>query len=390
MAAPHPIIENQVNTVVDVLKSCLETGTIDPFFTALRRSDLLHIPLTCRDLCTAHRLCADVLRDIGRHCVGAAYALENHYFVLGAAVTYQSLCPNDDLQRFLNRVLESRLLVANTRTAVHTDITFSEGARATADGDSYAISGRAAFVSIATFADVLWLQVELDARPAVFIASLGDQESISVGELSFPNVMLESDTHSLQFNATKLRAEQRISVPYEDLWPQGKLATALEVWHDSLIAAQFLGAAAGALEEVTAFTQQMKTWGGKPFAQLDNVLSELGRLGMSYAAAAAMIDRVSASLDAQPQPLDDGEWLTRAIYAAKAANWFVTTAAEDIVTRCRRIVGTRAFRGPDRLERLSTEAMIGPLVPRGNPVLEVEYGRHVLERLRVQRPVTAL
>jgi hypothetical protein len=78
-----------------------------------------------------------------------------------------------------------------------------------------------------------------------------------------------------------------------------------------------------------------------------------------------------------------GEWLNRSLFTAKAANWHVTNAAEKIVSGCRRLVGTRVFGGGNRLERLSTEVMIGPLVPRGNAVLEIEYGRYLLERFGV-------
>ena len=197
--------------------------------------------------------------------VGAAYALEHHYFVLGGARMYLELHPAADLERLLDRARESRFLVANTRAAVHTKVAFSEGARATRDGDGYRVNGQASFVSLAAFADLLWLQIEFRAGNAVFLIGLRDRDSIQFGDLSFAKMLVESETRSLSFHETRIEANERLQVPEDDLGPQGKLAATLELWHDSLIAAQFLGAAAGALEELVAFATEMKSWSGKPF-----------------------------------------------------------------------------------------------------------------------------
>ena len=51
---------------------------------SLRASHLPFVPILFRhDLETAHRLCSNVLRAIGKANMGIAYALENHLYVLG-------------------------------------------------------------------------------------------------------------------------------------------------------------------------------------------------------------------------------------------------------------------------------------------------------------------
>lgn len=367
----------QVSTVVEILQNCLKTGNIAPYYAALRASNLLQLPLThSNNLPLAHRLCADVLRVLGSHSVGAAYGLENHFFVLGGVATYQALNPTKDVQNFLARIQEERLLLANTQAAVHSDRAFSGGATVTPEAGGYQINGAGTFVSLATYADLLWLQIDLEADPAVFVIDLRQNPSVVFGDFTLPQLMLESETHTVSFQNTRLGAEARLRIPTEDLQPGGRMVSCHSIWHWSLIAAQFLGAASGALEELRTFARTMKGMGGRPLTTLDNVRAAVGRLGMHYAAAAALVRRVSTLLQT---PTDAADWLTRVLYEAKAANWFGTAAAEDIVTQCRRLIGTRIFRGGHRLERLSLETMVGPLVPRGHPIQELEYGRYMLD-----------
>lgn len=327
-----------------------------------------------------------MLRDAARNRLvspGAAYALENHLYWLGTFATYLvtdgSSTAAPALTRLLDEVAGSKLLVANTATFVHGDKAFSKGARLSRDPDgTFVVEGKGGFVSLASFADRLIVQAGPETGQQLFVLPL-PSPTIRFGPLSFPEMMIESDTHGILFERTRLTAQTRLEISSEHFLPTGRLTLFTDIWHFTLTAAQFLGAAIGALDEACRFAKSFKGWDGRELSRLDGVIAGLGQLGIRLDAAIGYLRDASREFGELGASPSDAQ-LQRLAARARAVNWSSTHCAEEIVSSARQLLGTRIYSGNHRLERLSREVAIGPLVPRSNGLLEREVGRHVLER----------
>ena len=242
----------------------------------------------------------------GSVSIAAAYALENHYFLLGGLTTYLCMEKSGQLEALLERIVSERLLIANTSTAVHTEKAFSLGSQVRQDEKGYVVNGFAAFLSLASEADIIWLQSQTGDGPLALLID-ADNPGLILEGLTFPKIMIESDTQRVRFHNLRVQADARIEVDNAALLPGGTLKGCLMAWHLSLSAAQFLGGSLGAIDESRKFARSMKTWNGQPFEQLPNILSELGRMEANYLAAQAILDSVGSAIgnaQAAMDPLD--------------------------------------------------------------------------------------
>lgn len=347
-----------------------------PAWECLRATSLPFLPILLRDdLPRAHRLCAQALHALGRVNIGFAYAVENHLMVLGGMETYVARHPDPELRARLDEAARERWLTANTRAFVHSDRAHTEGVTARRRGDSFELEGAGSFVSLARAADLLLLLLEGEEPLALWFSPRATA-GIQFGGYSFPHLMLASDTRALKCSGAKVPVQSALRVPPEHLGSAGPLSLALMAWHLTLTVAQFLGGASALADKTVEFTRNFRSFDNRPLARLDGVLSELGQIGARLGTGEALLADFAGRLGRIHEPADDAaEVLPELAARAQIANCAAMELTEEVSRRCRRILGTRIF-GPsaEELERLATELLVGPLIPRTNSLLERDIG----------------
>jgi alkylation response protein AidB-like acyl-CoA dehydrogenase len=189
--------------------------------------------------------------------------------------------------------------------------------------------------------------------------------------------MIDSDTRRITFAGVVLPEESLIATSRNSL--AATLFPFEMAWHQLLIPALYLGAAARAIDEARLFLRKTTGRDGQPLAELDGMIVDVGRLAIDYHGARMALEKAGEAL-AQVQSLPrDERAVTRAVMAAGAAKYIGTRTAESIVTAARRIVGARAFAGDHVLDRLSQEVMFASLGPEVGAVIERRFGRQVLD-----------
>jgi alkylation response protein AidB-like acyl-CoA dehydrogenase len=188
--------------------------------------------------------------------------------------------------------------------------------------------------------------------------------------------MVDSDTRKITFRELLLPADSLMAAG------EGPAVAALfafeMAWHQLLIPALYLGAAARALDEARLFLRGTRGKDGRPLAELDGMVVDVGRLLVEYRSACATVQAGGRALAAvQSLPRDVGA-LEGALDMAGVAKRVGTACAERLVGESRRIVGARSFLGGHPLERLSQEVVFGPLGPEVNAVIERRHGRRAL------------
>lgn len=380
-AGSDPGLEAQIRSLSALLEEAVVDRDLSPFYESLRASDLPF--LMCGpdpDPLALHRRCCEVLHAFGGASPAAALALENHLYVTAALATLP--LPADSplgLRRgeLIGRIGRERLLVANTNSKVQADKIGSLGTIARREGNSFRVSGTASYMSLATESDLLLFVTLLEGEgPAFFVTPLRGAEGIEIGPYLFPNAMVDSDTRKVTFKDPLLAPESLL------LSGQTREIAALFrfelTWHLSLIPALFLGAAARALEEMRRFLRGVQGPDGKPLAELDGMVVEVGRLAIAYQSAWSFVRRAGDALAGLVRSgLDEGR-LAHAFDLAHAAKYVGTNCAEEILAAARRVVGARSFTAHHPLERLSQEVVFGPLSGEVHPLIERRYGRQVL------------
>jgi len=350
------------------------------FWEALRATSIPYIPTYFRsEPDQGHRLASAALREIGRKNIGLGYALENHLFVVGGMETYLSLHPNELLRSLLDQACELRQFIANTHGYVHADRAFSEGLSVRRAPGGLFIDGQGTFLSLAGTADWLLLLLDGTESVALFFPIKGDA-SIRLGGLSFPKILVESDTRGLRCEGTFVPQELNLPIPPEHLASGGAFATSVLAWHLSLCACQFLGGVSHLVDHTLHFARKFKSFDNRPLERLDGVVAEIGQIGLRVGAIEAMIGEVSRALAITP-PAGNGSFLPELLFRAQVANHLGMELIEEVSRRCRRILGTRLFSsGAAPFDRITTELLLGPLVPRNNSLLERDVGHALLAR----------
>jgi len=375
-----PSLEMQLDRVTAVLKEALERQDLAPFYAALRRTDLPFF--TARHLDDSRgiaRTCFDILQRLAGLSPAVGLAIKNHLYVTAALATFPKAVPGltERSRSLLSRVAAKRLLVVNTSSKVHADRLGTLGTRAVPDGKGYRVHGTASFMSLATQGDLLFfLTLVEDAGLAVFVIPLKGRQDVEIGPLLFPRAMVDSDTRKVVFHDVFLPADCLLAIGAGNL--MSALMTFQMSWHQTLLAALSLGAAAGAIEEARRFLRTVSGPGGQPLAELDGMMTDVGRLVIRYRAACSFVHRAGEQLEAMAGRALDPVALEQAFDFACAAKYTATECAEEVVTRARRIVGSRTFVGSQPLERLSQEVMFGPLAGEVHALIERRHGRRAL------------
>ena len=373
----------EISIAAEALERALAAGDLKEFYRVFRATRL---PFLCGEYKDdAGRLfaaCFAIVHRLGSVSPGVALAVENHYYVTSAIATFPTHGDTGlDRRReaVLGSIVNRRLLVANTNSKVHAPRVGEIGTKARREGHGFYVNGTAVYTSLASEADLLVLMTELEgAGLAVFsIVPMQGNPGLEIGPYLFPTAMIDSDTRRIAFHDLLLPESALIATAHEGLAPY--LFGFEMAWHQVLIPALYLGAAARAIEEVRIFLTSTQGRDGKPLATLDGMIVDTGRLVLDYRAAMLTVEKAGEALAGVTRLPRDAGLLDRAIRLAGAAKYAGTRTAEAIVTLARRIVGARSFAGTCPLERLSQEVMFGALGPEVSAVLERRAGKEALE-----------
>jgi alkylation response protein AidB-like acyl-CoA dehydrogenase len=155
-------------------------------------------------------------------------------------------------------------------------------------------------------------------------------------------------------------------------------------WHQLLIPALYLGAAARAIEEARKFLRATRGKDDSPLSELDGMIIDMGRLALDYVTGCSVLLQAGDALGEVKSLPHDARKLDKAVELASAAKYVGTKSAEAIVTAVRRIIGARCFVNGHHMERLSQEVMFATLGPEVSAVIERRLGKQALQ----ERPFT--
>jgi alkylation response protein AidB-like acyl-CoA dehydrogenase len=375
--------DEEIAAIEAALKRALAESDLSIFYRAFRASSL---PFLCGEYQDNAELlfpaCFEIVHRLGGISPAVSLAVENHYYVTSAIATFPAAADpvlERHRQRLLSSIVSDRLLVANTNSKIHSAKLGELGTAARRHGDGYRVSGVASYASLASEADLLILMTELEEEgTAIFaIPSPRQRPAITIGPYLFPNAMIDSDTRRITFHDELLPPDALVALAREKI--AGLLPPFEMAWHQSLIPALYLGAAARAIEEVRTFLGATVGRDGQPLSSLDGMVIDTGRLMLEYLGARSMVDAAGRALCDVKELPRDAERVTQAVQTASAAKYAGTRSAEALVTAARRIVGARAFTGDCVMERLSQEVMFGALGPEVSAVIERRFGKQVLD-----------
>lgn len=374
--------EEQIGRIAQALEEALARNDLTVFYRAFRSTELPFIGTHYQqDPYGLFVACFEILHRLGGISPATALAVENHYYVSSAIATFPTAA-NSALsktrQSLLASITDDRLLVANTNSKIHSDKLGEMGTCAHPEEGGFRITGKAAYTSLATEGDLLVFITQIEGEgPALFaITPMQENPYVEIGPYLFPSAMIDSDTRQIIFHD--------LLVPRNKLIAGGKdaqvdlLINFEMAWHQLLIPALYLGAAARAIEEARKFLRATRGWDERPLAELDGMIIDVGRIALDYHSARCVVHQAGQALGEVKQLPKDAQLLSRAVDLASAAKYIGTRCAESIVTTVRRIIGARAFLGGHPLERLSQEVMFATLGPEVSAVIERRYGRRVL------------
>lgn len=372
----------QLDDLTVALEEGLARDDLAPFWKFFRSTDL---PFLCGPLGSKPRelfgRCCEVVHRVGSYSPAAAFAIENHYFVCASVATYPATGDprlEQTRQAMLGFIVGNRLLVANSASVTHGNKLGQLGTTVVREGTKFRLNGRTAFVSLASQADLLILGAVIENEgPALFGVPMKMTPGIEIGPFLFPSAMLDSDTRQVIFNDVLLGPESLISTPATQAVQTLKEFELL--WHQTLSAAVYLGAASGALDEARRFLLATQGPDGRPLAELDGMVTDMGRLFLDYYAACSVVTEAGNTVAQVRNLPEDEPRLADAFRLARTCKYVGTRSAEALVTAARRIVGTRTFTGGHRLERLSKEVMFGSLSLEVGASVERRFGRDALQ-----------
>jgi len=377
-----PTFQEQLDRAAAALERALAQGDLSVFYKELRATDLpLLGALHEREPHGLAGACYDVVHRLGGISPAVALAFENHLYVTAALATLPLRGePQLEARRraLLDALVRDRVLIANTNSRIHTDKLSTFGVTVKRTGDEYRAEGTASYLSLSTESDLIifltWIEGE---GPALFVAPLKGNPEIEIGPFLFPRAMLDSDTRRVTFHNTLLSADNLLMTASD---PRLPLVSMFQLaWHQMLIAALYLGAAARAIEEARRFLRSVRDREDHPLSELDGMIVDVGRMVIRYRAASALTRQVVQALEAlttgsTPTP----ESFVQAFDLAATAKHFGTHCAEEIVGEVRRIIGARGFAGNNPIERLTQEVIFGTLGPEVNAFIERRIGQEAL------------
>jgi alkylation response protein AidB-like acyl-CoA dehydrogenase len=369
-------LDAQLARAVAALEEGLEKKDLSIFYRALRTTDLPILgPLYSADPQGLHEVCFNILRRLGSISPAVGVAVYNHYAVTCSLSTFP-IHNNPTLaerrRSLLETLIEGNLLVANTTSRVHTDKVGAYGTAAQREDKGFRVNGAAAYMSLATESELIFFFTEIKGEGfAIFKAPLRNNPQIEIGPFLFPSAMVDSDTRRVTFRDA--------FIPEEDMLVVDGTIGAFQVsWHQALLSAPFLGAAARALEEARKFLRSVNAPNGQPLAELDGMITDVGRMAIQYRTACSISSQAGRALESISRGTPELPKFVDAYNLSCAAKQAGTKIAEEIVGEVRRMIGGRSFSGTHPIERLSQEVMFGPIGGEINAVTERRFGRMVL------------
>ncbi|NTG05516.1 acyl-CoA dehydrogenase family protein [Rhizobium rhizogenes] len=364
------------------LEGAVAHADFDGFYKTFRSSDLPYLPIIYEgQILELFTHCFELLHRLGGISPAIALAIENHFYVSSTIATFPT--QNDDRldakrRALLEAVKANRWLVANTNSKIHSNTLGSIGTIAQPEGSGFRINGQAAYTSLATRGDLLVFITEIENQgPAVFaISPMQGNPGIEIGPYLFPSAMINSDTRRITFRDLFVDGDSLMASGNSE---QTALLVSFEMtWHQLLIPALYLGAAARAIEEVRLFLRKTLGRDGRPLSELDGMLVDVGRLVIMYEISCAALRQAGEEFAKVQRLPEHANQLSRASELASAAKYAGTRNAEHILTEARRIIGARAFTGGHPIERLSQEIGFGSLGPEVSAVIERRFGKRAL------------
>ncbi len=377
-----PHYQEQIGTIAEALEEALAQNDSTVFYRAFRSTDLPFIGTHYQqDAYGLFAVCFEILHRLGSISPATGLAVENHYYVSSAIATFPTPddpALNNSRQSLLASITNDRLLVANTNSKVHSAKLGEMGTCARLTEEGFRITGKAAYTSLATQGDLLVFITQIEGEgPALFaITPMQKNPCVEIGPYLFPSAMIDSDTRQIIFHDLLVPKDQLIAGGKDA--QVGLLINFEMAWHQLLIPALYLGAAARAIEEARKFLRATRGRDERPLAELDGMIIDVGRMALDYHSACCVVQQAGQALGEVKQLPKDARLLDWAVDMASAAKYTGTRCAEAIVTNARRIIGARAFTGGHPLERLSQEVMFASLGPEVSAVIERRYGRRAL------------
>lgn len=373
----------QMTAVTASLEDAIARNDFTEFYRVFRSTDLPFMPAAYQsDARGLFRLCFELLHRLGGISPATALAIENHFYVSSAIATFPTAddAELDASRRSLVRsIVDGRMLVANTNSKIHGGKLGEIGTHARREAGGFRINGKAAYTSLALQGDLLVFITEIEGEGhAVFaITPMQGNPGIEIGPYLFPSAMLDSDTRQITFHDLLVPPESLIgSRANRNI---GMLFGFEMTWHQLLIPALYLGAAARAIEEARKFLRATRGRDDRPLAELDGMVIDIGRLALDYTSSCSVLLQAGDAVGEIKCLPRDAKLLEKAVNAASAAKYVGTRCAEAIVTSVRRIIGARSFAGGHHVERLSQEVMFATLGPEVGAVIERRYGKLVLQ-----------
>jgi alkylation response protein AidB-like acyl-CoA dehydrogenase len=374
---------DQMVAVTASLEDAIARNDFSEFYEKFRSSDLPFMPAAYQtDARGLFRLCFDLLHRLGGVSPATALAIENHFYVSSAIATFPTADdPVMDRNRrsLVQTIVDRRMLVANTNSKVHGSKLGEIGTCARRVPGGFRITGKAAYTSLARQGDLLVFITEVEGEGhAIFaISPMQGNPEIEIGPYLFPSAMLDSDTRQITFR--NLFVQEQSLVGDARNKNLGLLFGFEMAWHQLLIPALYLGAAARAIEEARKFLRATRGRDDRPLAELDGMVIDVGRLALDYSSSYCVLLQAGDALGQVKRLPSDAPLLERAVDLASAAKYVGTRCAEAVVTSVRRIIGARSFAGGHHLERLSQEVMFATLGPEVSAVIERRYGKRALQ-----------
>lgn len=374
---------DQMSMITACLEDAIARNDFAEFYEKFRASDLPFMPAFYQtDARGLFRLCFDLLHRLGGVSPATALAIENHFYVSSAIATFPTAddpAMDGSRRALVQSIVDQRMLVANTNSKIHGAKLGEIGTCARRAPGGFRINGKAAYTSLARQGDLLVFITEIEGEGhAIFaIAPMQGNEGIEIGPYLFPSAMLDSDTRQIIFH--------NLFVPDQGLVADrhnknlGLLFSFEMAWHQLLIPALYLGAAARALEEARLFLRATRGRDERPLSELDGMVIDVGRLALDYTSSCCLLLQAGDALGLVKSLPADAKLLEKAVDLASAAKYTGTRCAEAIVTAVRRIIGARSFAGGHYLDRLSQEVMFASLGPEVSAVIERRYGKRVLQ-----------
>ena len=374
---------DQIEEIAAALEDALARKDFLGFYQTFRSTDLPFLfPDFADNTKALFRTCSRLVHRLGGISPAAALAVENHLYICSAIARFPT---GDDpgLEKrrdsLISSIVDNRYLVANTNSRVHGKKVGQIGTVARRSGKDFRISGKAAYTSLSTQADMLLLLTAIENEgPAIFaVTPMQGNSAVEIGPYLFPTAMIDSDTRQISFHDLVLPAESLIA---DSQTPNLPLIADYEmVWHQLLLTSLYLGAAARAIEEARQFLRVTRDRDDHVLAELDGMVVDVGRLVMRYRSACWLVLQAGDALAAIRALPDEVNLLKQAADIACTVKCLGTDCAEAVVTACRKIIGGRCFTGSQAMERLSQEVMFGSFAPDANAAIERRFGREALK-----------